>query len=137
MMDLAVLERETMGLVDGPNKTGSLSEVALNNRIKALRELTLALLSQVEALGGGGGQPPEHKRRSINLYDEVRRFETDIIRYALMRTGGHQRRAARLLGVKVSTLNAKIKRYNIQLDEVLNNAPDLYLIGKSDSSENA
>ena len=136
MMDLAVFEREKMGLMDGPNKTSSLSEVALNNRIKALKELTLVLLSQVEALGGGG-QPPEHKRRSINLYDEVRRFETDIIRYALMRTGGHQRRAARLLGVKVSTLNAKIKRYNIQMDEVLNGAPaDLHLIGKSDSPEN-
>jgi DNA-binding NtrC family response regulator len=44
----------------------------------------------------------------------VRRFETDLIRWALMRTGGHQRRAARILNLKVTTLNAKIKRYRIQ-----------------------
>jgi len=31
----------------------------------------------------------------------------------LSQTHGHQRRAARLLGVKATTLNAKIKRYKI------------------------
>ena len=55
--------------------------------------------------------------RSTDLHAEVQRFETEIIRDALKKTGGHQRRAARLLGVKVSTLNAKIKRYKIRPDE--------------------
>jgi hypothetical protein len=32
----------------------------------------------------------------------------------LIQTGGHQTRAARLLGVKVSTLHEKIKRYGIE-----------------------
>jgi len=52
--------------------------------------------------------------RGINFYDEVKRFEIDIIRRALDQTGGHQSRAARLLGLNATTLNSKIKTYNIQ-----------------------
>ncbi|HYN84930.1 MAG TPA: sigma-54 dependent transcriptional regulator [Pyrinomonadaceae bacterium] len=51
----------------------------------------------------------------VNFYDEVRRFEIDLIRRALDQTGGHQSRAARLLGMNATTLNSKIKTYNIQL----------------------
>jgi DNA-binding NtrC family response regulator len=51
--------------------------------------------------------------RGTNFYDEVRRFETDLIRRALDQTGGHQSRAARLLGLNSTTLNSKIKTYNI------------------------
>ncbi len=54
-------------------------------------------------------------RRGIDFYDEVRRFEVDLIRRALEQTGGHQSRAARLLGMNATTLNSKIKTYNIQL----------------------
>jgi DNA-binding NtrC family response regulator len=51
--------------------------------------------------------------RGINFYDEVRRFEIDLIRRALDQTSGHQSRAARLLGMNATTLNSKIKTYNI------------------------
>jgi DNA-binding NtrC family response regulator len=51
--------------------------------------------------------------RGVNFYDEVRRFETDLIRRALEQTSGHQSRAARLLGLNATTLNSKIKTYNI------------------------
>jgi DNA-binding NtrC family response regulator len=53
--------------------------------------------------------------RGVNFYDEVRRFEIDLIRRALEQTSGHQSRAARLLGMNATTLNSKIKTYNIQL----------------------
>ena len=53
--------------------------------------------------------------RGVNFYDEVRRFEIDLIRRALDQTGGHQSRAARLLGMNPTTLNSKIKTYNISL----------------------
>lgn len=79
-------------------------------KINTLKELTLALLQEVESLKGNesfDGKP------SLNFDEEVRRFETDLIRWALMHTGGHQRRAARILNLKVTTLNAKIKRYGI------------------------
>lgn len=81
-------------------------------KINTLKELTLALLKEVESLKEA--QSPEGGRANVNFSEEVRRFETELIRWALLRTGGHQRRAARLLNIKVTTLNAKIKRYGIR-----------------------
>ena len=86
-------------------------EQSASVKLKTLKELTLALLQEVESFKGQGYL---ENRPSVNFADEVRRFETDLIRWALMRTGGHQRRAARMLNLKVTTLNAKIKRYHIQ-----------------------
>ena len=51
--------------------------------------------------------------RGVNFYDEVKKYEIDLIRRALAQTGGHQSRAARLLGLNATTLNSKIKTYNI------------------------
>ena len=53
--------------------------------------------------------------RGISFYDEVSRFEIELIRRALDITGGHQSRAAKLLGMNNTTLNSKIKVYNIKL----------------------
>jgi DNA-binding NtrC family response regulator len=50
----------------------------------------------------------------INFYDEVKNFEMDLIIRALEATGGHQSKAAKLLGLNATTLNSKIKSYNIQ-----------------------
>ena len=80
-------------------------------RLKTLRELALALLQEVDSIKGSGSL---EAKPSVDFSEEVRRFETDLIRWALMRTGGHQRRAARMLNLKVTTLNAKIKRYGIR-----------------------
>ena len=51
----------------------------------------------------------------IDFYDEVQRFETHLIQMALNETGGNQAKAARLLGIKATTLNSKIKLFNIQV----------------------
>jgi DNA-binding NtrC family response regulator len=51
--------------------------------------------------------------RGVNFYDEVKSFEIDLIRRALDQTAGHQSRAAQLLGLNATTLNSKIKAYNI------------------------
>jgi transcriptional regulator with GAF, ATPase, and Fis domain len=47
------------------------------------------------------------------FYEEVKKFEIDLIQRALEQTSGHQSRAARLLGLNATTLNSKIKSYNI------------------------
>ena len=123
MTYMAVLEQEKVGLLKGSNGNGSGSsssqqtDATLSDRIEALKELTMALLKEVEALGEI--RSPGDERRRLSLQDEVRRFEMNIIRYALMRTSGSQRRAARMLGVKATTLNAKIKRYQINPAEVV------------------
>ena len=90
--------------------SGIRSEVAMDNRLNTLREVALTLLREVESLRVS--QSDNGKRR-VKLHDEVQRFEVDLIRSALGRTGGNQTRAAQLLGVKITTLNTKIKRYKI------------------------
>ncbi len=50
----------------------------------------------------------------VSFYDEIKNYEIDLIRRALDQTGGHQSRAARLLGLNATTLNSKIKSYNIR-----------------------
>ncbi|HYY57287.1 MAG TPA: sigma-54 dependent transcriptional regulator [Pyrinomonadaceae bacterium] len=64
---------------------------------------------------GSGLAPSLDLGRGVNFYEEVRHFEMDLIRRALEQTGGHQSRAARLLGMNATTLNSKIKTYNISL----------------------
>ena len=51
---------------------------------------------------------------TIDLYEEVRRFEISLIKFALCKTGGHQAKAARLLNLSPTTLNTKIKVYGIE-----------------------
>ena len=84
---------------------------AASVRLKTLREMALALVQEIESFKAPGSF---ESRPNLDFADEVRRFEIDLIRWALLRTGGHQRRAARMLNLKVTTLNAKIKRYRIQ-----------------------
>jgi DNA-binding NtrC family response regulator len=55
--------------------------------------------------------PPE----GINLREVIAGFERRIIESTLDTTGGVQKDAARLLGLKPTTLNEMIKRYNISL----------------------
>jgi transcriptional regulator with GAF, ATPase, and Fis domain len=85
---------------------------AAEGNITSLRELTFKLLRKVESIGEA--QAPDVEK-GVDFYDEVSRFEIDLIKRALIQTGGHQRRAARLLNLKVTTLNSKIKHYHINL----------------------
>ena len=109
-------------------QTASAPDQAASVRLKTLREMTLALLQEIESIKGHGSF---EARPTVDFADEVRRFETDLIRWALLRTGGHQRRAARMLNLKVTTLNAKIKRYRIQPHaQPAGNVVDLYREGQ-------
>jgi transcriptional regulator with GAF, ATPase, and Fis domain len=89
------------------------NEVVLDNRLGALRDVALTLLREVESLRL---TEPVNLNRRVRLCDEVQRFEVDLICSALSRTAGNQTRAARLLGIKLTTLNSKIKRYKIPAD---------------------
>ena len=81
------------------------------HNLDGLREVALMLLREVESLANR--QVPQNGGQPLGLQEEVQRYESELIRHALLRTGGNQRRAAKLLGVKVTTLNCKIKRLGI------------------------
>ena len=81
-------------------------------KLEALCRATAELNAQLQTLSV---PLPEQVIQGINLFDEVRRFETELITSALRCTNGHQKRAARLLGLKPTTLNAKMKVYGLAL----------------------
>lgn len=126
MMNVVLLDHEGMAAREVPTAGAASEEISLGHKPDALGELAASLLKGVEELEQSltrrGAGP------AAGLQEEVQRFEAEIIRDALKKTGGHQRRAARLLGVKVSTLNAKIKRYGIRPEDVVNVA-SLRLVG--------
>ena len=111
---------EGEGLVQAPVEQNGHEENQGRNSITALKELTLRLLREVQSIG---------EVRTISLeggldfYNEVTRFEIDLIKRALLQTAGHQGRAARLLNLKVTTLNSKIKHYNICLSNFAEGYP--------------
>ena len=53
----------------------------------------------------------------FDFYDEVRRFESSLIKGALRLTGGSQVKAAKLLKLKATTLNAKMRALNLHTGE--------------------
>ena len=112
MKSISTWEREDPEMVDGTSPAPGEEPTSAEGNMTSLRELTFKLLRKVESIGDvhtteiGSG---------VDFYDEVSRFEIDLIKRALIQTGGHQRRAARLLNLKVTTLNSKIKHYNICL----------------------
>ena len=92
------------------------SDTSFDPRISYLKVLALSLLREI-ASAENTGEVNGNGNHVIDLQAEVRRLETELIRSALIQTGGRQRQAARLLGTKVTTLNTKIKRYKIEISE--------------------
>lgn len=90
------------------------NSAATNIRLNSLRDAALTILGELDSLEVATPPPPTSSSCSLRLYDEVRKFEINLIRSALSRTGGSQTNAAKLLGVKLTTLNSKIKRYRIE-----------------------
>ena len=99
-----------------------LAERPDRDRVQRVVDLADALLSEAETLARDKAFTEEATRlkpldilSGINFYDEVQRFETHLIKMALTETGGNQAKAARLLGIKATTLNSKIKLFNIEV----------------------
>ena len=78
-----------------------------------LRSFSSALSSALETLDASHDTSIPELGSGIDFYDEVRRFEIELIKKALKRTDGCQRQAATLLGLNATTLNSKIKTYDI------------------------
>jgi hypothetical protein len=112
-----------------PKFTAEIEEVpGLRQRINVLASLAIGLLQEVKELRSAVTKVTTNRSQPvpsldacasvlcdhpIDFYKEVERYEIDLIKKALTHTGGIQRRAARLLNLKATTLNAKLKNYGI------------------------
>jgi len=121
-MEHAVLKESDNTKVTNPLTRLKLAERPDRDRLQRVVDLADALLSEAETLARDKAFTEEaNKLRpldilgGIDFYDEVQRFETHLIQMALSETGGNQAKAARLLGIKATTLNSKIKLFDIQI----------------------
>jgi len=101
-------------------------DLALKHRIETLTALVSALMEEVDRLRAELPPTkkylPKHNSRAgfkhtlindvgIDFYREIELYEMELIKRALHRVHGCQRRAAELLGLNPTTLNAKIKHF--------------------------
>jgi transcriptional regulator with GAF, ATPase, and Fis domain len=117
--DRSVQERNSLRASAPP--PFKISERPARNRVQRLADLAHMLLREAETLASDKTFTDEStKLRTLNIaegidfYDEVTRFEISLIRLALERSGRNQAAAARLLHIKPTTLNFKIKLYGIE-----------------------
>jgi transcriptional regulator with GAF, ATPase, and Fis domain len=118
MNSTATWESEELEIAAPPDENSE--SLTSRNNIDVLRELVLRLLCEVQCINEVAALTIES---GFDFYDEVSRFEIDLIRRALVQTGGHQVQAAKLLNLKVTTLNSKIKHYQISLNGLGNVYP--------------
>jgi DNA-binding NtrC family response regulator len=91
----------------------------LQHRVQQLTLLAKALATEIESLqielatDRNRDRQVEFDNEGIDFYNEVERYEIELIKTALNHCNGNQTRAARLLRMKSTTLNAKMKHYGL------------------------
>ena len=87
--------------------------VMVRKKIRTLRQLVMQLHHQLASLDQ---VPTPTVEQGLDFYTEVSRFEIELIRRALKAANGHQGKAAQLLNLNSTTLNAMIRRYYIHVE---------------------
>lgn len=110
----SISRRHLRGLPSRPRKAST------SQRLEKIREMASALAEAAESLEGEQALAEAYAtpntldiKSGVDFFEEVRRFESQLITVALKHSGGNQRRAARLLGLGTTTLNYKIKAYEL------------------------
>jgi len=92
--------------LDAPN-----NPVIERAKTEVLKTVAYALLRQ--AYGVGEPQRPNVYEQQVDFFAEVRRFEINLIRQALLYASGNKAGAARLLNLNATTLHSKLKIYSL------------------------
>ena len=102
------------------DENGQIAEALKNSDIQSLESIALLLLREIELLKTKQFALDEDlNNEKIYLHEEVERFEISLIREALVSAKGKQTEAAKLLGIKLNTLNVKIKKFKINIQTLL------------------
>ena len=106
-------------LLKYPANTNVDSQSELEYHVQQLTLLAKALASEIEILQRELSIDRDRDRQvdfdndGIDFYDEIERYEIELIKTALTKCRGNQSQAARLLRLKSTTLNAKMKHYGL------------------------
>lgn len=87
-------------------------EIGLADEVNGLRKLALRIWHDMQIMESMHCLDAGNR---IDLHAEVIKFESGLIQRALLQTGGHQSEAAHLLGISLSSLHSKIRRYGIKV----------------------
>ena len=103
------------GISEGDRQDVNLPALVEAVTYQVLKSVALALISDgaTQAREPASGAEPPDAPAEMSFNEEVRGFEIGLITRALQRAHGKQKEAARLLGLKATTLNAKMKRYRM------------------------
>jgi len=87
----------------------------INEALKSLKEVLDVLQSMSEGEQEVVLKMLEHEfpEEGVDFQEAVQKYEVNLIKQALRITNGHQANAAKLLHLKITTLNSIIKRYGI------------------------
>jgi DNA-binding NtrC family response regulator len=84
------------------------------NSLDALKSLSKLLVHEIESLAELAiSRPGISPGVTQDLNDSVQRYEVALICNALMEANGNQSKAAKQLGIKTTTLHAKVRRYGL------------------------
>ena len=99
-------------------EVGSRREVELGSNIESLKTEVMRSIARVlEFKANNQSYSVDFDgQHGVKFYDEVMKFEIELLTQALTHVGGNQRAAARLLGLKTTTLNSKVKLYKLKVD---------------------
>lgn len=98
---------------------GATTESEAERRIQQIALLAKALATEVQTLQAElsrdhrQSKQVDFEKDGIDFYEEVERYEIELIKNALQQSGGNQTQAAKLLRMKSTTLNAKMKHYGL------------------------
>jgi len=87
------------------------------HHVDQLVVLAKAVASEIETLKAEFDYDLSHHTPigCIDFYDEVQRYEIELIKRALKACNGNQTRAAKLLHLKSTTLSTKMKHYGLTI----------------------
>lgn len=108
-----------MRLLRSPTIAKPRTESDLERRVQQLVLMAKALAREIDTLQAELSIASKHgtqinfDKDGIDFYREVERYEIELITNALDLCGGNQAHAAKLLTMKPTTLNAKMKHYGL------------------------
>lgn len=83
----------------------------MDQKLELIKAIVDTLQFEVETLGVNAVDQAD----DLNLPEKVAAYEAKLIRTALAITRGHQGKAAKILRLKPSTLNGKLKLHGIEV----------------------